>query len=139
MYHGLWRVWRFDRDCSGGDVVGHHRRPIGKAITAERYSTLGELRVDETAFVDRTPLNFLCLVNNPDYQDHPFLAHALKKLDKDKLEKIIISLGWENVEYTNNLAERNNCFFRMLQKTRYKRRRRYTIKKPWKWICTPEC
>jgi hypothetical protein len=68
------------------------------------------------------------MANNPDYQAHECLARALKKLVKDKFDKMIVSLEWENVDATNNHVERNNRAFRMLQKTRYKRRRQHTLK-----------
>jgi hypoxanthine phosphoribosyltransferase len=68
------------------------------------------------------------MVNNPDYQANAFLARALKKLPKDKFEKMIVHLEWENVDATNNHVERNNRTFRMLQKTRYKRRQAHTLK-----------
>ena len=61
------------------------------------------------------------------YQANPFLARALKKLAKDKFEKMIVFLAWENVDSTNNHVERNNRVFRMMQKTRYKRRQTHTI------------
>ena len=67
------------------------------------------------------------MVNNLDYQTNAFLARALKKLAKDKFEKMIVFLAWENVDCTNNHVERNNRVFRMLQKTRYKRRQTHTI------------
>ncbi len=69
------------------------------------------------------------MINNRDYLDNPFLAKALKKLKKEKFEKMITFLGWENVERTNNHVERNNRGFRMMQKTRYKRRKKHTIEK----------
>ena len=69
------------------------------------------------------------MVNNPEYQANPFLARALKKLDKAKFEKMIVFLGWENVDCTNNHVERNNRVFRMMQKTRYKRRKPHTLEK----------
>jgi len=69
------------------------------------------------------------MVNHPEYQANPFLARALKKLDKDKFEKMIVFLAWENVDRTNNHVERNNRVFRMMQKTRYKRRQEHTLKK----------
>ena len=69
------------------------------------------------------------MVNNPLYQANSFLARALKKLAKDKFEKMIVFLGWENVDATNNHVERNNRVFRMMQKTRYKRRRTHTIRR----------
>ena len=69
------------------------------------------------------------MIHNQAYLDNPFLVRALKKLTKDKFEKMIVFLGWENVERTNNHVERNNRSFRMLQKTRYKRRKKHTIEK----------
>ena len=78
----------------------------------------------QTARVRRTRL-----VNNAQYQANPFLARALKKLARDRFEKMIAFLRWENVESTNNHVERNNRVFRMLQKTRYKRRRTHTLEK----------
>jgi hypothetical protein len=67
--------------------------------------------------------------NNAAYQAHAFLAKALKKLSKDQFEHMIVFLGWENVDCTNNHVERNNRVFRMLQKTRYTRRQDHTIAK----------
>ena len=69
------------------------------------------------------------LANKVAYQANAFLAKALKKLSKDKFEHMIVFLGWENVDCTNNHVERNNRVFRMLQKTRYKRRKDHTITK----------
>lgn len=69
------------------------------------------------------------MVNNPAYQGNAFLKKALKKLKKEKFEKMIVFLGWEDMERTNNHVERNNRAFRMLQKTRYKRRKQHTIRK----------
>ena len=69
------------------------------------------------------------MVNNAEYQANSFLARALKKIPKDKFEKMIVFLGWENVDRTSNHVERNNRVFRMLQKTRYKRRKVHTIEK----------
>jgi hypothetical protein len=42
---------------------------------------------------------------------------------------MIVFLGWENGERTNNHGERNNRVFRMMQKTRYKRRKAHTLEK----------
>ena len=69
------------------------------------------------------------MLNNQAYLNNPFLAKALKKLKKEQFEKMITFMGWENVERTNNHVERNNRSFRMMQKTRYKRRKEHTIKK----------
>jgi hypothetical protein len=69
------------------------------------------------------------MVNNPLYQANAFLAKALKKIGKDKLNKMIVFLGWENGQRTNNHVERNNHVFRMMQKTRDKRRKPHTIEK----------
>jgi Transposase len=69
------------------------------------------------------------LVNHAPYQANAFLAKALKKLSKDKFNHMIVFLGWEDGERTNNHVERNNRSFRMMQKTRYKRRKTHTIEK----------
>ena len=69
------------------------------------------------------------MINNQAYLNNPFLQKALKKLKKELFEKMITFLGWENVERTNNHVERNNRSFRMMQKTRYKRRKKHTIEK----------
>lgn len=69
------------------------------------------------------------MVNNPLYQSNAFLAKALKKISKDKFDKMIVFLGWQDGQRTNNHVERNNRVFRMMQKTRYKRRKTHTIEK----------
>lgn len=69
------------------------------------------------------------MVTHPLYQTNAFLAKALKKISKDKFDKMIVFLGWENGQRTNNHVERNNRVFRMMQKTRYKRRKPHTIEK----------
>jgi hypothetical protein len=69
------------------------------------------------------------LVNHASYQANVFLAKALKKISKDKFANMIVFLGWENGERTNNHVERNNRVFRMMQKTRYKRRKVHTLEK----------
>jgi hypothetical protein len=69
------------------------------------------------------------LVNHASYQANAFLAKALKKISKDKFANMIVFLGWENGERTNNHVERNNRVFRMMQKTRYKRRKVHTLEK----------
>jgi hypothetical protein len=69
------------------------------------------------------------LVNNPLYQANAFLAKVLRKIGKDKFDKMIVFLGWENGQRTNNHVERNNRVFRMMQKTRYKRRKPHTLEK----------
>ena len=63
------------------------------------------------------------------YQANAFLAKALQKISKDKFANMIVFLGWENGERTNNHVERNNRVFRMMQKTRYKRRKVHTLEK----------
>ena len=69
------------------------------------------------------------LVNNPLYQANAFLAKALKKISKDKFDKMIVFLGWEDGQRTHNHVERTNRVFRMMQKTRYKRRKPHTLEK----------
>lgn len=67
------------------------------------------------------------LVGEPAYRNDPHLDRVCRMLAKDKFEKMITSLGWENVDRTNNHVERSNRSFRQMQKTRYKRRRPETI------------
>lgn len=62
------------------------------------------------------------ILKNKKYLGNPFLFKALKKIGKEKFEKMIVFMGWENGERTSNHVERNNRSFRMMQKTRYKRR-----------------
>jgi hypothetical protein len=69
------------------------------------------------------------LVNNPQYQANTFLATALKKLSKDKFDKMIVFGGWDEGQRTNKHVERTNHVFCMMQKTRYKRRKTPTIEK----------
>jgi Transposase len=69
------------------------------------------------------------MVNNPLYQANAFLAKALKKIGKDKFDKMIVFLEWDHGQRTNNHVERNNRVFRMMQKTRYKRRKTHTSEK----------
>ena len=69
------------------------------------------------------------MANNHNYQNHPFLAQALKKLRRDRFEKMIVFMAFgKNAQRTSNHVERNNRSFRMLQKTRYKRRLITTIR-----------
>lgn len=69
------------------------------------------------------------MVNRPEYQANAFLARALKKLRKERFEKMIVFLKEEKyTERTSNHVERNNRSFRMLQKTRYRRRLERTIR-----------
>lgn len=67
------------------------------------------------------------MVNNKDYQSDPHLAKALRMLSEEKFEKMIVYMDYTNCEKTNNHVERNNRGFRLMQKTRYKRRRAQTI------------
>jgi hypothetical protein len=69
------------------------------------------------------------LVHNPLYENHPQLKKVLKMVRREQFEKMIVHLSWKNVDSTNNHVERNNRSFRMMQKTRYKRRRTHTIEK----------
>jgi hypothetical protein len=69
------------------------------------------------------------MVNNALSQANAFLAQALKKISKDKFDKMIVFLGWDDGQRTNNPVERNNRVFRMMQKTRYKRRKTHTMEK----------
>jgi transposase-like protein len=67
------------------------------------------------------------MLNNPAYQDNAFLQKALKKIRPELFEKMIVFMEWKDMERTSNHVERNNRAFRMLQKTRYRRRRKENI------------
>ncbi len=67
------------------------------------------------------------VVGNRDYQSDAHLAKALGMLSKEKFEKMIVFMDYTNCQMTNNHVERNNRAFRLVQKTRYKRRRARTI------------
>jgi transposase-like protein len=77
------------------------------------------------------------MVNNAGYQANSFLRKALKKLRKERFEKMIVFLGrGEDAERTSNHVERNNRAFRLVQKTRYRRRRMHTIELAlWLHVC----
>jgi hypothetical protein len=68
-------------------------------------------------------------VHHPLYHATAFLAKALKKIGTAKFDQMLVFLGWENGQRTNNQVERNTRVFRMMQKTRYKRRKPHTIAK----------
>jgi hypothetical protein len=53
--------------------------------------------------------------------------------DDSVFEKLIVSLSWHRVPRTNNHVERCNRAFRLVQKTRYKRRQHYMIKRAY-WL-----
>jgi hypothetical protein len=69
------------------------------------------------------------LVKNPLDQATAFLAKALKKIGKDQCDKMMVFLGWDHGQCPNQHVERNNRVFRMMQKTRSKRRKTHTIEK----------
>jgi hypothetical protein len=69
------------------------------------------------------------LVHHRQYQAHALLAKALKQLSPDKCDKMSVLLGWAKSERPNNHVERNNRVFRMMPKTRYKRRKAHTLEK----------
>lgn len=69
------------------------------------------------------------IVGKGSYKANTFLAKALRKLRKERFEKMIVFLArGEDAQRTSNHVERNNRSFRMLQKTRYKRRIKKTIR-----------
>lgn len=67
------------------------------------------------------------LVAQRDYWENPHLAKVLNRLAPKKFEKLIVFLSTEAKERTSNPVERKNRRFRMLQKTRYNRRKLWTI------------
>jgi hypothetical protein len=67
------------------------------------------------------------MLGDPDYAKQPDLVRILARLGGQKLEPFIAYLGLVGLEHTTNHVERKNRRFRMLQKTRYKRRKPHTI------------
>ena len=67
------------------------------------------------------------LAKNAAYVKIPELKRAIHRVARHKFEKMIVFLAYENLDRTNNHVERGNRSFRMLQKTRYRRRRTRTI------------
>jgi hypothetical protein len=68
------------------------------------------------------------LLGNEAYAGDAHLERAMRRLAVEKFEKMIVFMGYTNLDRTNNHVERGNRSFRMLQKTRYRRRRRRTIR-----------
>jgi hypothetical protein len=67
------------------------------------------------------------MVGDPDYAKQPDLVRILARLRGEKLEPFTAYLGLAGLERTTNHVERKNRRFRLLQKTRYKRRKPHTI------------
>lgn len=67
------------------------------------------------------------LVNNAEFQRLGCFGQVVRMISKGQFEKMIVFLGYENVDRTSNHVERINRTFRMMQKTRYKRRTVRTI------------
>ncbi len=67
------------------------------------------------------------LAKNPVYLDIPQLKRAIHRVRRHEFEKMIVFMAYENLDRTNNHVERGNRSFRMIQKTRYRRRRTHTI------------
>lgn len=67
------------------------------------------------------------LANNEAYSEYPHLERAIRRLAPEKFDKMIVFMKYTNLDRTNNHVERGNRSFRMLQKTRYRRRHRRTI------------
>jgi len=63
------------------------------------------------------------MMATPDYHAHPHLVRILRRLLGNKLEPFIAYLSLPGLERTTNHVERKNRRFRLLQKTRYKRRK----------------
>ena len=71
---------------------------------------------------------------SPHYLVHAGTAEPLRVSPPEAVAyllelKMIVFLGWGNGQRTNNHVERNNRVFRMMQKTRYKRRKPHTMEK----------
>lgn len=67
------------------------------------------------------------MIAEPDYAKQPDLVRILTRIRGERLEPFIAYLGLPGLERTTNHVERKNRRFRLLQKTRYKRRKPHTI------------
>lgn len=68
------------------------------------------------------------LLRNEAYAGDAHLERAMRRLAVEKFEKMIVFMRYTNLDRTNNHVERGNRSFRMLQKTRYRRRHARTIR-----------
>jgi len=74
------------------------------------------------------------LLKNRRFLRESLLAKPLKRLRDDAVfGKLLVSLSWHHVPRTSNHVERKNRAFRLVQKTRYKRRRPHMIKRAY-WL-----
>lgn len=67
------------------------------------------------------------LLNRPDFQRLACYPRVARMIAKPRFEKMIVFLKYDNLDRTSNHVERTNRSFRMVQKTRYKRRTERTI------------
>jgi hypothetical protein len=74
------------------------------------------------------------VLKNRRFSREPLLSKVLRRLSDDEVfEKLIVSLSWHHVPRTSNHVERKNRAFRLVQKTRYKRRLPHMIKRAY-WL-----
>jgi len=99
----------------------------------ERFETLKRFVDDVHSLFEKgitkqtARLRRTLLANNKAYTDSPQLERAIRRLIPEKFDKMIVFMAYTNLDRTNNHVERGNRSFRMLQKTRYRRRLRRTI------------
>ena len=67
------------------------------------------------------------MMATPASHAYPHLVRILRRLHGDELEPFIADLSLSGLERTTNHVERKNRRFRLLQKTRYKRRKLSSI------------
>ena len=67
------------------------------------------------------------MIADSNYATQSHLVRILARIRAEKLEPFIAYLGLPGLERTTNHVERKNRRFRLLQKTRYKRRKPHTI------------
>ena len=67
------------------------------------------------------------IFKNPEYLQDQYINNALKRLQQDKFDNMITFMDYENLNATNNDAERAARNFRRLQNSHYRLRKNYTI------------
>jgi hypothetical protein len=93
-----------------------------RRFTAELHDLLSPKQTPSSARQIRDRM-----VADPDYAVQCYLGRILARIRGERLEPFIAYLGLPGLERTTNHVERKNRRFRLLQKTRYKRRKPHTI------------
>ena len=103
---------------------------IAPEIRTLREFTQGFYRIFERGLTPRqAAARRRHFINRKEFQKNPILVKAICKIRKERFHKMIgFMRRGDGAQRTSNHVQRNNRSFRMLQKTRYKRRTERTIR-----------